>query len=264
MNVALALVIGVGLQLACVALGRWAERKPAAGSSSLNLQHLLVHDLAFLGARPLIAWATAWMANLAGGGFIALPSSGWGLLGGVMAYALAADFIAYWIHRAEHRFDALWAFHSLHHSDVEINVTTTTRHYWLEQVVQTLLISTVIGTVFKVTPEIIGAHALLMLYNFFSHCDIQIGFGRWCALLNCPQFHRLHHSSLPEHRNCNYAAVFTFFDLLFGTYRPPKHGEYPPTGIDGGERPKTLGQALAWPWRLAAARATSATHRMPS
>ena len=250
MNIAQVLLIGVGLQLACVALGRLAERKPAAGSSWLNVQHLLVHDLAFVGARPLIGGAAAFAANAAGGGFITLPDSGWGLVGSIVVYAIAADLIAYWFHRAEHRFPALWAFHSLHHSDVEINVTTTTRHYWLEQVVQTLVIAVLVGTLFKVTPAIIGAHALLMLYNFFSHCDIRVGFGRWCAVLNCPQFHRLHHSSLPEHRDCNYAAVFTFFDVLFGTYREPQAGEYPPTGIDAGERPHSLAEALTWPWRF--------------
>ena len=249
MNIAQVLLIGIGLQLGCVALGRLAERKPAAGSFRLNVQHLFVHDLAFLGARPLIAGAGAMAANAAGGGFITLPASGWGLAVSVLAYAVVADLVAYWIHRAEHRFPALWAFHSLHHSDVEINVTTTTRHHWLEQVVQTLVISVIVGTIFKVTPAIIGAHALLMLYNFFSHCDIRIGFGRWCAVLNCPQYHRLHHSSLPEHRDCNYAAVFTFFDVLFGTYRAPQAGVYPPTGIDGAERPHNLAQALVWPWR---------------
>ena len=251
MDIARVLLIGIGLQLACVALGRLAERKPAAGSWWLNVQHLLVHDLAFAGARPLIGGATAIAANAAGGGFVTLPDSGWGLVGSVVLYAVAADLLAYWFHRAEHRFPALWAFHSLHHSDFEINVTTTTRHYWLEQVLQTLAISVIIGTIFKLTPAIIGAHALLMLYNFFSHCDIRVGFGRWCAVLNCPQYHRLHHSSLPEHRDCNYAAVFTFFDVLFGTYREPKAGEYPPTGIDAGERPHSLADALTWPWRFA-------------
>ena len=76
-----------------------------------------------------------------------------------------------------------------------------------------------------------------------------------CAVLNCPQFHRIHHSSLPEHRDCNYAAVFTFFDVLFGTYRQPKTGEYPPTGIDAGERPHSLAEALVWPWRFVRRRA---------
>ena len=249
MDIARVLLIGIGLQLACVALGRWAERKPAAGSSGLNVQHLLVHDLAFAGARPLIGSATAFAANAVGGDGIDHDRADKPISGVRQRDEAAADLIAYWFHRAEHRFPALWAFHSLHHSDVEINVTTTTRHHWLEQVLQTLVISVLVGTLFKVTPVIVGAHALLMLYNFFSHCDIRVGFGRWCAVLNCPQYHRLHHSSLPEHRDCNYAAVFTFFDVLFGTYRAPQAGVYPPTGIDGAERPHNLAQALAWPWR---------------
>jgi sterol desaturase/sphingolipid hydroxylase (fatty acid hydroxylase superfamily) len=112
-----------------------------------------------------------------------------------------------------------------------------------------MVISVVLGSIFQVAPVIVGMHALLMLYNFYPHCNVRVGFGRGCVLLNCPQFHRLHHSALLEHRDCNFAAVFPVFDVLFGTYRQPGAGEYPPTGIDGGARPRSLTAALAWPWR---------------
>jgi sterol desaturase/sphingolipid hydroxylase (fatty acid hydroxylase superfamily) len=89
----------------------------------------------------------------------------------------------------------------------------------------------------------------LGLYNYFLHMNLRVGFGRWSAWLNCPQFHRLHHSALPEHLDCNFSQFFPVFDLLFGTYRQPAVDEYPPTGLVNGEKPLTLPDMLLWPWR---------------
>jgi sterol desaturase/sphingolipid hydroxylase (fatty acid hydroxylase superfamily) len=45
-----------------------------------------------------------------------------------------------------------------------------------------------------------------------------------------PQFHRIHHSIEPEHRDRNFGVIFSFWDRLFGTlYRGD--GGYPATGI---------------------------------
>jgi sterol desaturase/sphingolipid hydroxylase (fatty acid hydroxylase superfamily) len=46
---------------------------------------------------------------------------------------LAADLIFYWVHRAQHHFEFLWSMHSFHHSDDDVNVTSSYRHYWLEK-----------------------------------------------------------------------------------------------------------------------------------
>ena len=39
------------------------------------------------------------------------------------------------------------------------------------------------------------------------------------------------------------------FDVLTGSYRPAKPGEYPPTGLDTGERPMTAAEVALWPVR---------------
>ncbi len=33
-----------------------------------------------------------------------------------------------------------------------------------------------------------------------------------------PSLHWLHHSSNPKHYDCNFGAIFTFWDKLFSTY----------------------------------------------
>lgn len=38
-----------------------------------------------------------------------------------------------------------------------------------------------------------------------------MGLGRFCWVLNSPQYHRLHHSPSPEHFNCNFAAQLPIF-----------------------------------------------------
>jgi sterol desaturase/sphingolipid hydroxylase (fatty acid hydroxylase superfamily) len=57
-----------------------------------------------------------------------------------------------------------------------------------------------------------------------------VAFGAATPLLAGPQWHRIHHSTQPEHANRNFAAFFPFLDTLFGTYYAPRAGEYPPTG----------------------------------
>jgi sterol desaturase/sphingolipid hydroxylase (fatty acid hydroxylase superfamily) len=71
----------------------------------------------------------------------------------------------------------------------------------------------------------------------------------------------MHHSALPEHFDCNYAALLPIYDVLGGAYRRPRAGEYPATGLDTGELPHSFVQAVIWPLRdrgaAAAARSRS-------
>jgi sterol desaturase/sphingolipid hydroxylase (fatty acid hydroxylase superfamily) len=196
---------------------------------------------------PLIAMLTVAVVNAAGGGWIVLPNGGWGLLAGLAAYAFLADALEYWFHRAQHRWPLLWAMHSLHHSDPELNATSTGRHFWADHLLKLLTIYLLVGIVFKANPAIIGLYLVMSFYNVFSHMNLRVGFGRMAFLLNSPQYHRVHHSALPEHYNRNYAALFPIFDVLFGTYYPPRTGEFPATGLSDRRPPAGPLQALLWP-----------------
>lgn len=247
-----AVVTGSLLLLIVIFIGLLVERLKSDGaqplkSVRLNLTFTLVYMLAQAIIVPVFSLATVVAVNAAGGGWIVLPTTGWTLLPAFLLYALTIDFCEYLFHRAQHRVPVMWAMHSFHHSDTALNASTTSRHYWAEHGIKMMTIYLAVGMLFKTNVLILGMYALLSLYNVFLHMNIRVGFGRWSMLMNSPQYHRIHHSALPEHFNCNFSALFPIFDLVFGTYRRPRKAEYPPTGLDCGEPPSGLIDAIFWP-----------------
>jgi sterol desaturase/sphingolipid hydroxylase (fatty acid hydroxylase superfamily) len=196
------------------------------------------------------------IVNRAGGGLIGLPDHGWALAASIVIYAVAMDFSEYAFHRAQHAIPFLWRMHSLHHSEPHYNATTALRSFWLEPYLKSISVWLVVGIVFKTSSAIATGYFVLTFYNYIIHANARIHYGPLSWLLNTPAYHRIHHSALPEHSDCNYAAIFPIFDVLFGAYRPPPPGVYPPTGLVQDAPPVTLLQALAWPLERAQRSAT--------
>jgi sterol desaturase/sphingolipid hydroxylase (fatty acid hydroxylase superfamily) len=198
---------------------------------------------------PALGGVTTLAVNVVGGGFFALPASGPGLLLGIVLYLVAMDFGEYLFHRAQHAIPALWEMHSLHHSDPAVDATTTVRHFWLDPALKTVTVWLAVGLLFKASPVIVLVYMGVTFYNFVSHANVPLGFGRVSWLWNAPQYHRLHHAAAAEYHDCNYAALLPIFDVLFGAYRRPAPGEFPATGLDDGAAPRSYAETVAWPLR---------------
>jgi sterol desaturase/sphingolipid hydroxylase (fatty acid hydroxylase superfamily) len=253
-SAALGLVATLALQIGLIAFGYVTEQlRPARPQGlrcvGLNLGYVLCLRLIYAVLLPVSGAATTLIVNALGGGIFILPASGLGLLFAAACYALLMDGGEYLFHRAQHHVPVLWAMHSLHHSDPAVNISTAPRHFWGEMLLKAITIYALIGLLVKTNAAVVGFYTALGLYNYVLHMNLRVGFGRWSACLNSPQLHRLHHSALPEHHNCNFNQFFPVFDLLFGTYRAPQRDEYPPTGLEIGEAPLKLHQMLLWPWR---------------
>src|SRR5215469_2691876 len=132
----------------------------------------------------------------------------------------ALDALAYAQHRLLHRIDFLWRFHAVHHSDPEVDVTTTFRHHPVEAIFNAAVIGGVVLAIGFSPVEIaiytwvsfvveLVAHANLALPSWFSAI-----FGR---LIVTPEFHRLHHSRAKAEANANFGQAFSIWDTLFGT-----------------------------------------------
>ncbi|WP_434718321.1 sterol desaturase family protein [Paraburkholderia sp. A1BS-2L] len=171
-----------------------------------------------LAVVPIVTVVTV---NAAGGGWLVLPPSGWMLFPAFLLYAFTMDFFEYLFHRAQHRIPIMWAMHSLHHSDSAMNVSTTHRHHCVEFAIKSMIIYMVGGIIFKANSSIMGLYVLLNLFNFFAHMNLRVGFGRWWMVINSPQYHRIHHSSLREHWNRNFCGLFPIFDVIFHTFHRP-------------------------------------------
>jgi sterol desaturase/sphingolipid hydroxylase (fatty acid hydroxylase superfamily) len=157
------------------------------------------------------------------------------------------DLGEYLFHRAQHAIPALWAMHSLHHSDRGMNVLTVQRHFWLESAIKAVTIWPAVALLFRPDGPILLAYYLITLNNLVTHANLRLGYGPLTWLINSPQYHRLHHSADPAHHNANFAAVLPIFDVVSGAYRRPARGEFPETGLNVAvEGPLDL---LLWPVR---------------
>ena len=161
----------------------------------------------------------------------------------VLLFIVIYDLGEYLFHRMQHSVPLLWAMHSLHHSDPEMSVLTTSRHYWGDQLFKTITVWSLSAMIISPTPAALVAYSVLSLWNYFTHSRLKVDLGRWSWVINSPAYHRRHHSALPEHYNSNFAALFPVWDLLSGAYHRPDG--FPPTGY--ATRPRNLRELLAWP-----------------
>ncbi|MGQ0742267.1 MAG: sterol desaturase family protein [Alphaproteobacteria bacterium] len=225
------------------------EPKQPRANTLLNLAYAIFTGWFGVAIGPLIGIAATVIINAAGGGWIALPGSGWGIVYSAIVYLLAIDLLEYAFHRAQHAWPWLWAMHSFHHSDPGVNVTTTARHYWLEMPLKALFVYPLLAVLFKVPAAVLFIYALSTVWHYVNHLNVRWRIPVSWKLINNPQFHRIHHSLMPQHQNKNFAPYFPVWDLIFGTAYAPAADEYPPTGLADEASPANFGVALAWPFR---------------
>jgi sterol desaturase/sphingolipid hydroxylase (fatty acid hydroxylase superfamily) len=139
-----------------------------------------------------------------------------------LAGFLLLDFLRYAVHRCEHAVPLIWRFHALHHSDPDVDVTTSVRHHPFEY----LFASTIYWlalVLFDVPAFVVLVHILAVFgMTFFQHGNIRLPewLERWLQpVLVTTDMHRTHHSIVFEQANSNYGAVLSIWDRLFGTYR---------------------------------------------
>jgi len=148
------------------------------------------------------------------------------------------DFIVYWIHRSQHRFNLMWRTHAWHHSIEEMywfaGFRTSFFHSLLNNVPQVIIPV----TLFELSPAEAGiGYSLGVFIQFVEHTNCRLSFGPLNWLLVTPDYHRIHHSAT-LHRGKNLAGTFRIWDMMFGTYvDPARVKEDFPLGL--GERVET-------------------------
>ncbi|XP_072033029.1 alkylglycerol monooxygenase-like [Amphiura filiformis] len=136
---------------------------------------------------------------------------------------LGLDFMYYWFHRLAHEVNMLWAFHQVHHSSEEYNLSTA-----LRQSVFQRYTSWVFYTVLALAlpASAIYVHVQFnTLYQFWIHTRIIKSLGPLEYILNTPSHHRVHHG---RNRYCidkNYAGTLIIWDRLFGTFEAEQEEE---------------------------------------
>jgi sterol desaturase/sphingolipid hydroxylase (fatty acid hydroxylase superfamily) len=131
---------------------------------------------------------------------------------------VVADFIYYWTHRASHRIRLLWAYHSVHHSSKEYNLSTAVRLPWFGIIGDVMFYVPAVLLGFDPVLLAIGK-AFVLLYQYWIHTESIGKLGWFDRVLNSPSNHRVHHGSNPIYLDRNHAGVLMIWDRMFGTYQ---------------------------------------------
>jgi len=140
----------------------------------------------------------------------------------VIISLLLLDLIgAYLVHFIQHKVPWMWKFHLVHHSDMNVDVTTGLRHHPGETVFR--IIFTFIGVF--VSGASIGMvmlyQSLSVLFAHITHANISIPKKIDIILsyvLVTPNMHKIHHHYEMPLTDSNYGNIFSIWDRLFNTF----------------------------------------------
>lgn len=144
---------------------------------------------------------------------------------------LVGDLLNWFHHFIRHKIGVFWLFHTIHHSQKQMNMFTDLRVHLVEYVIAkpiTIFPLFVLGLDFEIA---FWLTLILESYARVYHANLRTNYGPLRYVLVTPQSHRIHHSDRPEHMDKNFAVLFSFWDRLFGT-QWTNYEEYPTTGID--------------------------------
>ena len=155
-------------------------------------------------------------------------------IGAFIVMLLILDFVEYWLHRGQHRFNWWWALHSLHHSQRQMTFWTDDRNHIADDLITSAVVALVALAIGVPSNQYVTIIIAGRMIESLSHVNARVSFG-WLGerLLVSPRFHRAHHAIGVGHegqyQGCNFAVLFPLWDVLFRTANFTSAWE--PTGI---------------------------------
>jgi len=154
-----------------------------------------------------------------------VEKKGWGLLGlinistpleKVLALILL-DYTLYWWHVLNHKVKFFWRFHLVHHTDLEMDVSTASRFHFGELI---LSVGFRIGQIIIIGVDPITLIVFETTVTFaaqFHHSNIKLPLV-FEQIINkifvTPRMHAIHHSLVKDETNSNYSAIFSLWDRM--------------------------------------------------
>lgn len=221
-------LLRVGIFLACFCVLAILEivfkfRKPVKNVAIHYLTNFSMIAMAYIGFKVLgVALAVEWA--------IRAEENDWGLLNlfnlpiwlSVPITILILDFVIYFQHRLFHRYNWLWSLHKLHHADLDFDVSTGVRFHPLE-IALSLLIKIFFVLLLGLPPlGVFIFEVILNATSLFTHTNMSLPKAFDLNLRRVfvtPDMHRIHHSVRKSEMNSNFGFNFTWWDLVFGTYK---------------------------------------------
>ena len=194
--------------------------KPKPTRWSNNLLLTFLNSVLVRWIFPVTATGVALLSRERGWGiFNVLQMSPW--TAGIIAI-IVLDLTIYAQHVLFHKSPLFWRLHRMHHTDLDIDVTTGARFHPVEIVASMGIKMAAILILGASAWSILAFEVLLNATSMFNHSNVFMnkrldGFLR--RFLVTPDMHRVHHSVIIKETNSNFGFNLPWWDRLFGTYR---------------------------------------------
>lgn len=136
---------------------------------------------------------------------------------------LLLDCIIYFQHRLFHKIPFLWKLHSIHHSDITLDVSSALRFHTIE-IILSLCIKMLAVLIFGFSPIIVIIFEIILVVSaMFNHANIKLPTSldhHLSKIIVTPDFHQVHHSTIHSQTNSNYWFFLSMWDKVFKSYTP--------------------------------------------
>lgn len=130
---------------------------------------------------------------------------------------LLFDYANYLWHVLLHRSELLWRFHTVHHSDLDLDLSTAWRFHVGENIASVPYRSAAIALVGIPAPLVLFYEVIFEGCTAFHHSNIRLPFKVERVLnhfLVTPRMHGVHHSIVAKEANSNFSVIFSWWDRL--------------------------------------------------
>ena len=121
-----------------------------------------------------------------------------------------------------HAVPALWRVHRMHHTDLDLDVTSGVRFHPIEIVISMLIKLGLVASLGTPAAAVLTFEVALNATSMFNHANLYLPakLDRYLRLaIVTPDMHRVHHSIVVAETNSNFGFNLSLWDRLLRTYR---------------------------------------------
>ncbi|HYV93334.1 MAG TPA: sterol desaturase family protein [Chitinophagales bacterium] len=219
-----------------------------------TLRNLVLSLLCFIANGIGATWLTYWMLFIQQHELGLLNALHINAVTAAVAGVLLVDLDSYILHRLAHRIPVMWRLHRVHHSDNQLDSTSSLRVHPLEVMLQITWRSITYALLGIPVPSFIIFSTLMLPLLFIQHANIRFPKKAESILsfvFVTSSWHRVHHSDEQPYTDSHYGNLFTFWDRIFKTYNSKVPASRLKFGLKGlkEDTAQTIKSQLLLPFR---------------
>jgi sterol desaturase/sphingolipid hydroxylase (fatty acid hydroxylase superfamily) len=236
------IIIGTVLSLMWILetlIPQFVGRKRRLSHNAQNLTLGAINAVLAFGLGVAL-YAVCQAAQVRGFGLIrwmqALSDTPWPVWVQWMVVLIIFDFWMYLWHMINHKIPLLWRFHSVHHSDEEMDVSSAVRFHTGEIILSAaarLVLAPLLGMQIQ---QVLVFEIILQPIILFQHSNVRLP-ASLDRLIRCvivtPRMHWVHHSKYQPETDSNYSSLLSIWDRLFGTFKLRENPDEIELGLEG-------------------------------